>query len=49
MPSQLLLEARGFHLDDMTRERLESSDADELETLVVRAVSIETLDELFER
>ncbi len=45
---EVLLEARGFHLDARIRERLEASDADELDALVVRAASLETLDDLFE-
>ncbi len=45
---EVLLESGGFHLDAAIRERLENPDADELDALVVRAASLENLDELFE-
>jgi predicted transposase YdaD len=45
---EVILQARGFHLDEATRSRLQSYDAAELDTLVVRATTIENLDELFE-
>ena len=45
---EVLLRARGFHLDDATRDRLQTCDANELDALVVRATNIETLDDLFE-
>lgn len=43
---EVLIEARGFHLDAEIRQRL--ADADELDAIAARAVSIEALDELFE-
>ena len=46
---KVLLESRGFHLDEATRTRLQACDASELDALVVRATSIERLDDLFER
>lgn len=46
---EVLIEARGFHLDADFRERLMDSDVDELDALAVRAASIETLDQLFDR
>jgi hypothetical protein len=45
---EVLLQARGFHLDAPTRARLHAYDASELDALVVRATSIDSLDELFE-
>jgi hypothetical protein len=45
---EVLLQARGFHLDEPTRARLHAYDASELDALVVRATSIDSLDELFE-
>ena len=45
---EVLLRARGFHLDDATLIRLQACDANELDALVVRATSIESLDDLFE-
>ena len=44
----VLLEARGFHLDEATRERLQQHGDSELDALVVKATTIETLDALFE-
>ena len=46
---EVLLESRGFHLDADFQQRLVDSDVDELDVLAVRAVSIETLDQLFDR
>ncbi len=46
---EVLLESRGFHLDADFRRRLVDSDVDGLDALAVRAVSIETLDQLFDR
>jgi len=45
---QVLLEARGLRLDDATRARLRTCDADGLDALVVRATTIDSLDDLFE-
>ena len=45
---EVLLQARGFHLDEPTCARLHAYDASELDALVVRATSIDSLDELFE-
>ena len=45
---QVLLEARGLRLDDATRARLRTYDADELDALVIRATTIDSLDDLFE-
>ena len=45
---EVLLQSRGFHLDAEARQRLEASDPDELDALAVRAVSVDTLDELFD-
>ena len=44
----VLLQARGFHLDEATRERLRQHGDSELDALVVKATTIETLDALFE-
>ena len=45
---EVLLQARGFHLDAPTRARLHSCDASDLDALVVRATTIDSLDALFE-
>ena len=45
---KVLLEARGFRLDDATRARLRGCDTNDIDALVVRATSIESLDDLFE-
>ena len=45
---EVLLQARGFHLDAPTRARLQTCDASDLDALVVRATTIDSLDELFE-
>lgn len=43
---EVLLRTRGFHLDEAARVRLQTCDAEELDALVVRATSIESLDDL---
>lgn len=43
-----VLEARGFHVDDSTKARIEIVRGPELDALVVRAATITALDELFE-
>lgn len=45
---RVLLEARGFHVEESLKQRLQACDPAELDALVVRAASIESLDELFE-
>lgn len=45
---EVLLNARGLHVDDAVRGRLRSCDEGDLDTLIARATSIRSLDELFE-
>ncbi|MBV1860745.1 MAG: hypothetical protein KUG77_20185 [Nannocystaceae bacterium] len=44
---EVLLEARGFHLDAEVRQRLAAADGDQPDALAARAVSVTALDELF--
>jgi len=45
---EVMLGARGFVVDDATRAKLAAHDPDQLDELIVRAVTVETLDELFD-
>ena len=45
---EVLLNACALHVEDAVRARLRSCDEGELDTLIVRATTIQSLDELFE-
>ena len=43
----LVLEGRGFHVEEKTKQRLSSLDGEELDVVLGRAAGVRSLDELF--